>query len=201
MIIDHGALRLLWSNWGVVAPGQVYRSNHPTPGRLANAMRRYGVRSVINLRGATSSGSDALSRAQAARLKLPLFDVALSSGRPPVRETVLALADAYATAPRPVLIHCKSGADRAGFAAAVFVLMEGGTVAQAHRQLSWRFGHLRRSRAGIQDAFLLRYARDAEGRLGFLDWVRTEYDAAALAAGYRANGLAEFVQSRVMARE
>ena len=164
LLIDHGLLRLVWSNWGTVAPGRLYRCNHPTPGRLARAARRFGLRSLINLRGATGNGSDALSRERAARLGLRFIDVPISSGQPPARAQVLALAAALRSAPAPVLLHCKSGADRAGFAAAVFILMEGGSVAAALHQLSWRFGHLRRSRAGVLDAFVLRYARDAEGK-------------------------------------
>ncbi len=63
LLVDHAALRLVWSNGAAVVPGRMYRSNHPTPGRLARAQRRLGLASVINLRGATRSGSDALSRA------------------------------------------------------------------------------------------------------------------------------------------
>jgi protein tyrosine/serine phosphatase len=180
LLIDHGLLRLVWSNWGTVVPGRLFRCNHPTPGRLARAARRHGLRSLINLRGATGNGSDALSRERAARLGLEFIDVPISSGQAPTREQVLALAAALRRATAPVLLHCKSGADRAGFAAGVFVLMEGGTTAVAMRHLSLRFGHLRRSRAGVLDAFFLRYAGEAEGRKPFLDWVREDYDAAAL---------------------
>jgi protein tyrosine phosphatase (PTP) superfamily phosphohydrolase (DUF442 family) len=201
LLVDHGLLRLAWSNWGAVAPGALYRCNHPTPARLARATRRYGLRSLINLRGRTGNGSDALSRERAARLGLRFFDVPMSSGSAPSREQVLALAEAMRTAPQPALVHCKSGADRAGFAAAVFLLMHGKSVADAMRHLSLRFGHLRRSRAGVLDAVLLRYAREAEGRKGFLDWVREDYDPAAAAGAFRARRLTSFISERVLARE
>ena len=155
LFIDHAALRLVWGNWGVVLPGVMYRANHPTPGRLARARRRFGLKSLINLRGVTRSGSDALSRDQAARLGLAFIDVPLSSGRAPTRETLLALGEAMRAAPKPALLHCKSGADRAGFAAAVFLLVEGATVRTALGQLSLRHGHLRGSRAGVLVAVLL----------------------------------------------
>ena len=180
LLVDHGLLRLVWTNWATVAPGRLYRCNHPTPGRLARAVRRFGLRSLINLRGATGNGSDALSRERAARLGLQFIDVPFSSGHAPTREQVLALVAALRSAAPPVLLHCKSGADRSGFAAGVFVLMEGGTAAAALRHLSLRFGHLRRSRAGVLDAVFKRYARDAEGKKPFLDWVREDYDAATL---------------------
>jgi protein tyrosine phosphatase (PTP) superfamily phosphohydrolase (DUF442 family) len=201
LLVDHGLLRLVWSNWGTVASCRLYRCNHPTPGRLQRAARRYRLRSVINLRGATGNGSDALSRERAARLGLRLIDVPISSGGAPSRDQMLALAEALRSAPAPALVHCKSGADRAGFAAAMFLLLQGGTVAHALRQLSLRYGHLRRSRAGVLDAVLLRYARDAEGRKSFLDWVREDYDPAAVAGAFRARRLAAFVNDAVLARE
>ncbi len=201
MLVDHGALRLLWSNGAAVVPGRLYRSNHPTPGRLARATRRLGLRSLINLRGATANGSDALSREQARRLGLEFYDVPLSSGHPPSRERVLVLVEALRAAAAPALVHCKSGADRAGFAAAVFLILQGVPVALALGQMSLRHGHLRGSRAGVLDAFLMCYAREAEGRKDFLDWVRDDYDAAALGRGFTAGGLAGFLQDRVLGRE
>ena len=201
LLIDHGALRLVWSNAAEVLPGALYRSNHPTPGRLARDVRRWGLRSVINLRGATGNGSDALSREAAARLGLAFYDVPMSSGRAPPRERVLALVAALQSAPAPALVHCKSGADRAGFAAAVHVLLHGGDTGAALRHMSLRHGHLRRSRAGVLDAFILRYAAEAEGRREFLAWLREEYDEAALNRDFVAGGLASFVQTRLLARE
>lgn len=201
LLIDHAALRLIWRNWGVVVPGVLYRSGHPTPGQLVRARRRVGLRSVINLRGTTRSGSDALSREQAGRLGLGFHDVALSSGRAPERDTLLRLAEALCAAEKPALLHCKSGADRAAFASAVFILLQGGSAADALAQLSLRHGHLRRSRAGILDAVLMRYQASAEGAIPFLDWVKSGYDPAVITAGFRAGGLSSFVQDRVLRRE
>ena len=201
LFVDLAVLRLVWGNWGVVVPGVLYRANHPTPGRLARARRRVGLKSVINLRGATRSGSDALSREQAGRLGMVFIDMALSSGRAPARETMVALADALRAAPKPALVHCKSGADRAGFAAAVFLLLEGAPVAVALGQLRLRYGHLRGSRAGVLDAVLLRFETEGEGRMDFLDWVRTRYDAEAITARFKSGGIGGFLHDRVLRRE
>ena len=200
LLVDHALLRLVWSNAAVVIPGRLARSNHPTPGRLSRAAR-LGLRSVINLRGATANGSDALSRRQAARLGLVLLDVPLSSGHPPPRDRLLALIAALQTAPTPALVHCKSGADRAGFAAAVALVLHGAAVAEARRQLTWRHGHLARSRAGVLDAVLLCYQREGEGRQSFPDWVRDGYDPDAIARAFGASGLAGVLHDRVLGRE
>ncbi len=200
LLVDHAVLRLVWGNEGVVVPGRLYRANHPTPGRLARLARRWRLRSVINLRGATTSGSDALAREAAARLGLVFIDAPVAS-RTPRRADVLALCEALRTMPEPALVHCKSGADRAGFAAAVFLLLQGATSAAALAQLSWRHGHLRGSRTGILDALIRRYAEQAEGRISFPEWVRTEFDDQALERDFAPRGLASFIADRLLARE
>ncbi len=201
LFVDHGVFRLVWTNAATVVPGKVYRANHPAPFRLARLARRVGARSLVNLRGHRRCGSDALSRDAAARLGLTHVDMAFESRGAPHRERILRFAALYRELAFPVLMHCKSGADRAGLASGLAMLFEGGTATEALRQMSWRHGHFRRSRTGILDAFFLRYRTDAEGRLPFLDWVRDEYDEAALKHDFVAGKLASFVTDQVLRRE
>ena len=200
LFVDHALLRLVWGNFGTVVPGRLYRSNHPTPGRLAGIVRRHGVRSVVNLRGRSGNGADALSRAAAVRLGVTVLDVPFRSSEAPSRDSLLALVAALQRAEAPTLLHCKSGADRAGFAAGVAVLLAGGATADAVRHLSLRHGHLRRSRAGILDAVFLAWRETGEGRMEFPAWVAGVYDPAALARP-RAGRFAGVLQERVLARE
>ena len=201
LFIDHAVLRLIWSNLATVIPNKVYRSNHPTPYRLRRMARRPGIRSVINLRGKTQSGSDALSREAARELGLQFYDMAFESRGAPHKDRIMRLHGIYTSMPMPVVMHCKSGADRAGLASGLMVMFEGGTAADALKQLSWRFGHIKQAKTGILDAFFLRYQREAEGRKPFLDWVRDDYDEAALKRDFHANGLASFIDDWVLAHE
>jgi protein tyrosine/serine phosphatase len=200
-VVDHAVFRLAWSNFAAVAPGRLYRCNHPTPQRLAALTRRHGLKTLINLRGLARNGSDALTRDAAAGLGLDFIDMALESRGAPQRDRILRLHDIFRRMRAPALIHCKSGADRAGLAAGLFILFEGGTAREALRQLSLRFGHIRQARTGILDAFFHRYAREAEGRKPFLDWVREDYDEAALRRDFHANGLASFINDWVLVHE
>jgi protein tyrosine/serine phosphatase len=201
LLADHGLFRLVWSNWAAVAPGRLYRSNHPTPERLAAATRRFGLRTVINLRGRRTCGSDALSRDAARRLGLVHLDAPLESRGTPHRERVLGLAEIYRRMDEPALVHCKAGADRAGLAAAIFLLLNGASAAAALAQLSWRFGHFSHASTGILDAFLIRFAREGEGKKPFLEWVREDYDEAALRRDFAPAGIASFLVDRVLRRE
>ncbi len=201
LLVDHGMLRLAWTNASPVLPGRLYRCNHPTPARLTGMVGRWGIRTVLNLRGPTGNGSDALSRERASQLGLDFIDLPMSSGRPPPRASLLALIAALQTMREPGLAHCKSGADRAGFAAAVFLLLQGAPVATAMRQLSLRWGHFARSRAGVLDAVLRAYAGEGEGRTPFADWVTNHYDPAAIEARFAVGRLGTLLHDRILRRE
>ncbi len=199
--IDHAFFRIWWTNFAAVEPGRLYRSNHPTPAKLSAFTRQVGLKSLINLRGQTRNGSDALSRDMATKLGLDFYDMALDSRDAPQRERILRLAEIYRSLRGPALIHCKSGADRAGLAAGIYVLLQGGTAAQAMRQLSLRFLHIRQSKTGVLDGFFAAYAKDGENKKPFLDWVREDYDEQALKAEYKSGRLAGFVNDFLLRRE
>ena len=201
LLVDHAIFRLAWTNLAEVLPGQLYRSNHPTPGQLAAAKRRYGLTTLINLRGRRFCGSDALSRDAADRLGLRHIDMAFESRGAPHRDRILRFHGIVQSLDGPALMHCKSGADRAGLASGLAILFAGGAAEQALAQLSWRYGHWKQARTGILDAFFHRYAAEAEGRVPFLEWVARHYDEAALKQDFVANGLASFITDRVLRRE
>jgi protein tyrosine/serine phosphatase len=204
LFVDHALFRTAWRNWGVVAAGRLYRSNHPLPWQLRDAARRHGLRTVINLRGhRPQCGSDRLARREAAALGLVQIDAPFESRGAPHRDRILRLAEIFRGMEEPALLHCKSGADRTGLAAGLWLLLQGRPVEEAQAQLSLRFGHLRQSRTGILDAFFALFAarRRAAPGLGFLDWVRTEYDEAALRRDFRSRAWADRLMDGVLRRE
>lgn len=201
LFVDHAIFRLPWTNLAPVVPGKVWRCNHPTPARLARLKRRLGLRTLVNLRGHRRCGSDALSRNAAEKLGLAHVDMAFESRGAPHRDRILRFFSLYRQIETPMLMHCKSGADRAGLASGLVLMFEGGRAEDALRQLHWRFGHFNRSRTGILDAFFLRYQTDAEGRMGFLDWVENEYDESRLKTDFVAGKLSSFMTDRVLRRE
>ncbi len=194
-------MRLLWSNEAEVIPNRLYRSNHPTPGRLIRAAARYDLRTIINLRGEKPNGSTTLSAATAHRLNLDHIYMPFESRGAPHRDRILRFHEIYQTMRTPALMHCKSGADRVGLASGLAILFEGGSAAAALRQLTWRHLHFARSATGILDAFFRLYAAEAEGRKPFLDWVREDYDEADLRRRFHADRFSTFINDRLLARE
>lgn len=180
---DHGILRTFWTNFGQVAP-DVFRSNHPGHDRLADYQRR-GIKSVLNLRGASQRAPYLFEAESCSALGLELFSIALEARKPARRAALLELFDLFDRIPRPFVMHCKSGADRAGLASALYVLDQGGTVTQARRELSLRYLHLRFTKTGVQDHMLDLYEqRLKDGPISIRDWVRDAYDPEALADSF-----------------
>ena len=102
-------------------------------------------------------------------------------------ERLAELFDAFRTLDKPFLMHCKSGADRAGLASALYrMVIMGDSVDQARKHLSIRYVHLKHSKTGICDHLLDVYeARCADGEISIEDWIATEYDPAELIASFK----------------
>ena len=122
----------------------MYRSAQPTGTDLRMIAKEYGIKSIINLRGA-EPGEDWYDEEVEAseELKLELVDISMSARRLPHRDDLLRLFKAFKDLPRPILIHCKGGADRTGEAVAIFALDHlKWSKRKAAGQLHPYFGHI-----------------------------------------------------------
>ncbi|MCT4558325.1 MAG: dual specificity protein phosphatase family protein [Pelagimonas sp.] len=185
-LFDHAFLRAVWTNFWPVAPG-VYRSNQPTHARF-KTYAQMGIKTVINLRGEDKHAHYLFEQESCEDLGLTLVNAKLWARKMAPAKRVIAVIDALRDAQKPVMFHCKSGADRAGFVAAVYLLVfEGASVDEALEQLSIKYIHLDFTQTGVQDYILRVYkARLELGQIGFEDWVRSEYDADILQSGWNA---------------
>ena len=183
--LDHGILRVLWTNQFEIAPG-VWRSNHPPGSRFA-AIKTAGINTVLTLRGASGNPSDLLEREACAAHGITLHFIALQARAAPTRAQIAELIALFRRLPRPFLMHCKSGADRAGFASAVYLMVIiGEPVERARRMLSWHYLHFRWSKTGVLDRVLDLYAaRSAQSPISFETWAATEYQPAAVSGTSR----------------
>ncbi len=189
--LDHGIFRTFWHNFEKIAPG-AYRSNQPDDKRF-EAYAAMGIKTVLNLRGEALQPHYLFEVESCEAHGLTLIPAKMSARRAPKVERLLAVLDAFATMERPFVMHCKSGADRTGLAAAIYLMLyEGASLEQARKQLSFRYLHIRKTETGILDYFLDVYAeRHAQSPIAIDTWIRTEYDEAALKDGYVAKKKAE----------
>lgn len=199
---DHAFLRRWFDNahW---LDERLVRANQPSPRRLAR-WKAQGIRTVINLRGARAESYYALEKDACERLGLTLIDAPLDSRDPPTAERVLRAKHLFETVEYPVLIHCKSGADRAGMMAVLYRhFQHGEPIAQAREQLSKRYLHHREGLTGVLDHVLDKYVAEiAPTGRSFLEWVESDdYDPKALRAEFRAGWWGTLLTEKLLRRE
>jgi protein tyrosine/serine phosphatase len=201
LIVDHGLLRLIYSNRHIITP-RIWRSAQPTPADLRREKAR-GLKTVICLRSGPALGSWPLEREACEMLGLDLHRVNIRGREAPRKSDLLALLDLFAAIQYPVLVHCKSGADRTGFITAVYLMaIEGRAPEEAAAQLSWRYGHLRRSRAGILGTVIDVYRREGAARgATFRQWLETGYDPQAISRAFKPKRFATAIANVLLRRE
>ncbi|MBY6002685.1 tyrosine-protein phosphatase [Salipiger bermudensis] len=185
-LFDHAWLRSFWTNFWQIAPG-VWRSNHPTHRRFEK-YAKMGIKSVITLRGEEKYSHYLFEKESCENLGLTLLHAKLWARMAPKRERILTLIETMRSAEKPMMFHCKSGADRAGFASAVYLMVfEGVPVEEARKQLGLKYVHLEFTRTGIQGYILDVYAaRNRRAPIAFEEWIATEYDSKPVQAGFDA---------------
>ncbi len=203
IFVDHGFFRLFYLNRHAVTP-QFWRSAQPTPPQI-RALAREGVRTVVSLRGSSGRryGSYALERDTCAELGIRFAEFNVQSRGAPEKTSVVGAKAFLETLEYPALIHCKSGADRAGFMATLYlIVMEQRPVDEAMQQLAMRYGHFRFAKTGILDAFFELYRDQGEAMgLDFQTWAETVYDPAVLERTFRTNRFADLFVNKVLRRE
>ncbi len=200
MVKDHGFLRLGWHNLHQIS-GEAWRSNQPTPGRIAKATRM-GIKTIINLRGPRDDGGWRLENEACQDHGITLIDFTIRSRAVPDHENILAAKALFDSLTYPVLMHCKSGADRAGIMAALYLLLrQGADIDTAAKQLSFRFLHVRQAKTGLLDAFLDSYRPFEAKGVGFLDWAEHHLDPAAITSQFQAKGWATRLVDSILRRE
>lgn len=201
VFVDHGIFRGIYANRHEISPG-VWRSSQPGPQQIKR-LARQGIRTIINLRGKRNCGSYRLQAEACRTYGITLIDFPLIKSRAvPSRQALLHANELLNTVDYPVLIHCKSGADRAGLMSVLVHMNEGRPLKKAMRQLNWRFGHIKQSDTGILDHFFEHYgAYYKRHQTPFFEWLETAFDPRAVRKDFRAKGWANFLVNRAMQRE
>ena len=199
---DHAFLRVAFSNAHWIGP-EVVRTNQPSPKQL-EAWADRGIKTVINLRGRRDEGYYWLEKAACERLGLTLIDAPLDSRDVPPPDRVHRARELFRTIEYPVLMHCKSGADRVGLMAVFYRHFHlGEPIGEAIRELSKKYLHHREGDSGILDFFLEKYLREVEPTgIRFIDWIDSpDYDPKAIRAEFKASFWGRMLPDRLFRRE
>lgn len=201
LVLDYGIVRSVYANQHEISP-EAWRSAQPTPAQIGKAARA-GIKTIVNLRGDQSFGTNWLEQRACEKYGLTLVNFRLRSRAAPSLEELHAIRALLERIEYPVLLHCKSGADRAGLMSAIYkIVRQGAPVEEAKQQLSLKYGHIRQADTGVLDYFFERYIADnAKAPIGFWEWVDSRYDPDEVNRTFRANGFANRLVNGILRRE
>ena len=197
---DHHFLRTRWRNLHQLDE-MMWRSNQPSPKQVAE-IAEMGIKNILNLRGARSVGTWQLEAEACAKYGIRLYDFTARSRAAPDKQMLYDARNLFACLDGPSLMHCKSGADRAGLMSALYMLVVKKVGArQALAQLSFKYLHVKQAKTGLLDAFLESYIPFEDKGMAFYDWVENIYDPEALQASFMAKGWANRLVDDILKRE
>lgn len=199
---DHAYFRLSFTNAHWI-DAKVVRTNQPSPRQLA-WWKEQGIRTVINLRGPRDEPYYWLEKDACQNLGLTLVDAPLDSRDAPTVERVEHAKRIFETIEYPVLIHCKSGADRVGLMAALYRHFQlGQPMSEAKSELGRRTLHNREGQTGVLDMYLETYALEAEPKgISLLEWMSSDaYCPERMTKTFRAKWWGDVLVNRILCRE
>ena len=201
-LIDHGIFRIFWRSWYEL-PGNMFRSNQPYPFQLKKSLKKYKIKSIINLRGKRHCSSFYLEKEFCEINKIKIYNFPMSSRDLPEKKQLLNFNKLVNTVEYPCLMHCKSGADRAGIASVLYLIFKKNySIIKASKQLSFKFLHIKYSKTGILDYFFSELVKmGINDNKNFLKWINNDYNKKSLKKGFKVNTILNFIINLAFKRE
>ncbi len=194
---EHNFINLFWTNLSKVDEG-VYRSAQLTPWKLKKLIKKYNLKTIINLRGNNKNYLYQKEREICEKMGVEYYTISLLSRSPHKirKEELEKLIFLLQNAKKPLLFHCKAGADRSGFTAVLYHILNGKDKFEAIRkELKLKYGYLSFSKAGrIKKLFELYDEKE-----DFLDWFVKNREI--IEKNYKSNKLADFLYDKILKRE
>jgi len=193
---EHNFINLFWFNFHKVDDG-VYRSAQITPWRLKKIIKKYNIKTIINLRGNNKNYIYKREKEICEELGVEYQTISISSRNPHDirKEEIEKLIYLLKNAKKPVLFHCKAGADRTGLVAVLWHIINGKDKNKAiKKELRLKYGYLSFSKAGrIKKMFEMYDGSD------FVEWLEKNRDK--IKNSYKSNKIADFIYDKVLRRE
>jgi len=165
-------------------------------------LAKSGIKTIVNLRGPRDDGVWNLEAAACKKAGINLLDFTARSRAAPSKEMLHKAKSLFKSIEKPVLMHCKSGADRAGLMSALYLLVEQGRpVREAMGQLALKYGHLKMAKTGLIDAFFSSYIEYEDSGVPFYEWVDNIYDPEKITATFKTKGWAVRLNDCFLRRE
>lgn len=204
MFVEHNFTNIVRLGFYKISDG-VYRSSQPTMWQLGRYAKKYGIKTILNLKGPnTNSAYYAFEVEKCRKLGIRLVDINIASRNITDVSKMRLAKEIFDQIEYPAWMHCKAGADRTGIYATLFQHFKlGMPIAQTDQLKLWPFGHIKHSQAGKFDYYLEKYLeyQQSHPEVGFLEWSETVADYAKMNKEFKPGGFANFINEYVLRRE
>jgi protein tyrosine/serine phosphatase len=104
-------------------------------------LKKVKIKSILNLRGETDNDWYKNELFISKEYNITHYDYGISDRRIVTIKQINDILNIIKKAPKPILIHCKAGADRTSLVTAVYVYSISHNYKKAKQQLSFFYGH------------------------------------------------------------
>jgi len=196
---EHSITNLIRLNFHKVDKN-FYRSAQPSPKQLEKIIKKYKIKTIINLRGAEKISILEKERAICKKLNVNLIEIKYHSRGIPSYETIKNTKKLLESIEYPVLIHCKAGSDRTGLVATLYLyFIKNIPINKAIKQLNFfPYGHIKYGKTGLIDFYFEEFIKSKEENL--LLW-HEKINKKELEKRFKNNTLFDFILDKVLKRE
>lgn len=157
-------------NFHEVDPGKFYRSAQLTPEEMQEVINKYGIKTVISLRGAPENSYWVPGQKEIlAKNAVEFIPLGWTTDYFPDKDDLKNYIEALDKSKYPILVHCRQGADRTGEATAIYAIEKMGMSNEkaVEEFLSFKYWHVPIFHPAKSE-FVKRY----QGK----EWALTKYD-------------------------
>lgn len=132
------------ANFHEIDKNKFYRAGQLNEKELKEVISKYKIKTIINLRG-EFKGSDwyKVEERLSQENNIDLVNIHMSAKYIPHKAHLIKLLNTFETAERPILLHCKAGADRTGEASAIYQMeYMGKSKKQSMKMMTLKYHHL-----------------------------------------------------------
>jgi len=124
-------------NFSVVVPGKLYRSGQPRESQLDQWIEKYRLKGIINLRNTLNTYEEELARTHGVKIYNIPFSARTGLGDTRWQTIREIMTDEKNL---PLLVHCRSGADRTGLVVAMYrIEVQGWPMEKAMREMCFNY--------------------------------------------------------------
>ncbi len=204
LIVEHNFINYLRLNFHPISD-EAYRSAQPTMEQLERYSKKYGIKTIINLKGENPAGAYFLfEKEKCEALGLKLVNVGIMSRGIPQKERISKAKDVFESIEYPIWMHCKAGADRTGIYATLYQYFRKQIPIKETNQLSFiPFGHVKQSKAGKVDFYFDTFVayQEQHPNTEFYHWSQEIANEEQMERDFVSNTIADFINDRILRRE